>query len=167
LPRDFTVGGATGDLFFWDGQGSASFVPAVASFRIDGGDPLGSVAGAGGAFDDHPFLTVDSDALPGIYLASAVGVVAGFAPSDPVYFVMGSEDLITADFLGLTPAEFDMLTDDELDEALEGVIEQGMAYVEAHVVPEPSTLVLVGNAALVALRSVRRPANPRRAKFAR
>jgi hypothetical protein len=165
LPRTFTIGSETSDLFFWNGQGAASFAPAAANFRIDGGDPLGSVAGVGGVFDDHPFLVVDSAALPGIYVASAVGVVEGFAPSEPVYFVMGTEDLISADFLGLTPAEFDMLSDDELDEALEGVIEQGVAYVETNVVPEPTAMAMLGGAALAVLRTVRTHATGRRAEF--
>jgi hypothetical protein len=158
LAREFAVDGATSDLFFWNGVGSVSFAPAVANFRIDGGDPLGSLAGAGGAFDDHPFLVVDDDSLPGIYLASAVGVVDGYAPSDPVYLVMGSEDLVTAEFLGVTPAEFDMLTDEELGEELEKVIERGVAYVEAKIVPEPATSVLAGTLALAALVGFRRRA---------
>jgi hypothetical protein len=163
LARDFTVAGSTDDLFYWNGLGAASFSPAASNFRIDGGDPLSSVAGAGGAFDDHPFLVVDSDALPGIYLASAVGVVDGFAPSAPVYLVMGSEDLVTADFLGITPDEFALLTDEQLDEALEEVIELGVAFVEANVVPEPATSTLAGGAFLGPLGLARHRLGRRRA----
>jgi hypothetical protein len=143
LERSFTANGATDDLFYWNGVGAVAFTPATADFRIDGGDPLGSTAGSGGVFDDHPFLVVDSDLLSGIYLASVYGLVDGFEPSDPVYLVMGTEGLITAEFLGISPEEFDLLTDDELDEALETVIEQGVAYVETNlIVPEPSSLML-------------------------
>ncbi len=149
--RSFTVDGKFDDLFFWNGVNPVSFAPAAADFRIDGGDPLGSVAGIGGVFDDHPFLVVDSDALPGVYLASVMGRVDGFDPSAPVYLVMGTEDLITADFLGITPAEFDLLTDDELDEALEEVIEAGIAYVEANIVPEPASTTLLALASLGAM----------------
>ena len=152
--RNVAVAGAVDDLFYWNGQGAVSFTPAAADFRIDGGDPLGSTAGAGGLFDDHPFLVIDSDALPGIYLASAVGTVNFFTPSDPVYLVFGTEGLITADFLGISQTEFDLLTEDDLDAALEEVIELGVAYVEANVVPEPAALGLVVCAcfAVVAMR---------------
>ncbi|MCC7476667.1 MAG: PEP-CTERM sorting domain-containing protein [Pirellulales bacterium] len=140
----FSLGGPADDLFFWNGIGPVSFAPASANFRIDGGDPLGSSPGAGGAFDDHPFLVVDSSATPGIYLAAVTGTVDGFDPSDPVYLVMGTEGLITPAFLGISQAEFDMLTEEDLDEALEGVIELGIEFVETNVlVPEPSTLALV------------------------
>lgn len=140
----FSLGGPANDLFFWNGIGPVSFSPASANFRIDGGDPLGSSPGTGGAFDDHPFLVVDSSATPGIYLAAVTGTVDGFSPSDPVYLVMGTEGLITPSFLGITQAEFDMLTEEDLDEALEGVIELGIEFVETNVlVPEPATLALV------------------------
>lgn len=142
LERDLTVAGVTNDLFIWNGVAPVSFAPAAANFRIDGGDPLGSTAGVGGVFDDHPFLVVDSDAVPGIYLASVVGVVDGFEPSVPVYLVMGTESLITAEFLGISQGEFDMLSDEMLDEALEAVIEMAVEYVEVNVVPEPAAIVL-------------------------
>ncbi len=117
--RDFSVGGTVDDLFYWNGLGAVSFAPAAADFRIDGGDPLGSTAGVGGAFDDHPFLVVDSDALPGIYLASVVGVVDGFDPSVPVFLVFA--------------------TGEEFEEAHELAAE----YVQGNlVVPEPLSSAL-------------------------
>jgi hypothetical protein len=155
----FTVAGNTDDLFFWNGLGAPAFTPTTASFHVDGGAPLAGTAGVGGAFDEHPFLVVDNGATPGIYLASLIGTVDGFAPSEPVYLVMGTEDLITPAFLGISQAEFDMLSDDELDEALEEVIEAGIAYVEANVVPEPTAAVLLAGAFLgmALLRTSRRP----------
>jgi hypothetical protein len=145
--REFTVGGVTDDLFYWNGVGPVSFSPAAADFRIDGGDPLGSTAGTGGAFDDHPFLVVDDDSLPGIYLASVQGVVDGFEPSDPLYLVMGTESLITPSFLGISQAEFDLLSDEELEEALDAVIDPAVDFVESNVVvPEPGSLTLISAA---------------------
>lgn len=141
--RDFELGGVTDDLFYWNGVMPVSFLPAAADFRVDGGAPLGSTAGVGGAFDDHPFLVVDDDTLPGVYLASVSGVVDGFSPSKPVYLVMGTESLITPEFLGISQTEFDLLTDDELDEALEGVIHEASAFVESSLVPEPTTAALL------------------------
>jgi hypothetical protein len=141
--RNFSIGGLVNDLFYWNGMGAVSFIPAAANFRIDGSDPLESVAGAGGAFDEHPFLVVDSDALPGIYLASAFGVVDDFDPSAPVYIVMGTEELITAEFLGISPQEFELLSDEELEEALDAVIDPAVDYVQNNiVVPETGSIVL-------------------------
>jgi hypothetical protein len=142
--RDFTLDGVSADLFFWNGIGPVSFTPAAAEFRIDGGDPLGSTAGVGGAFDDHPFLVVDDDSLPGVYLASVYGIVDGFAPSDALYLVMGTEALITPDFLGISPEDFDLLSDEELEDALDAVIDSAVEYVQTHVaVPEPGSLTLM------------------------
>lgn len=139
---EFELGGVTDDLFYWNGILPVAFTPAAADFRIDGGAPLGT-AGAGGAFDDHPFLVVDDDTLTGVYLASVHGVVNGFSPSKPAYLVMGTESLITPEFLGISAAEFDLLTDDELDEALERVIHEASEFVEANLVPEPASIALV------------------------
>lgn len=156
LERSFTVGGVTDDLFYWNGVLPVSFAPTSADFRVDGGDPLGSSAGIGGVFDDHPFLVVDDDSQPGIYLASVSGVVDGFESSDPVYLVIGTEDLITADFLGINQVEFDLLTDDELDEALDAVIERGVEFVEANVVvPEPSSLMIAAVIGCLAMSRAR------------
>ena len=146
---NLNVGGMVDDLFYWSGVGPVTFTPATANFRIDGGDPLTYVAGIGGAFDDHPFLFVDDNSLPGVYLASVYGIVHGFAPSVPVYLVMGTESLITAEFLGLTPEEFSLLDDEELDEALEAVIERAAEWVGTHLpVPEPGSLALATVAAI-------------------
>jgi hypothetical protein len=54
---------------------------------------------------------------------------------------MGTEGLITPEFLGISQEQFNMLTEAELDEALEEVIEVAVSYVETNVVPEPSSLV--------------------------
>jgi hypothetical protein len=155
VEREFAVEAAIDDLFYWNGIGAVTFAPAAADFRVDGGDPLGSTAGVGGVFDDHPFIIVDSDALPGVYLASVSGAVSSaveeFDLSAPVYLVMGSEGLITAEFLGITQEEYEMLTEEELDLALEEVIERGVAYVEsALLVPEPAPVGLAAIACCVA-----------------
>jgi hypothetical protein len=128
--RNFSVAGITDDLFYWNGMGPVTFVPALANFRIDGGNPLPDSAGVGGSYHDHPFLVVDSDALPGIYLASAFGVVDGFGPSNPVYLVFA--------------------TGEEFEEA------HGLAaeWAEANLVPEPASLWLAAMAwgAILAVR---------------
>ena len=140
--RQFELGGVSDDLFYWNGVLPVSFAPASADFRIDGGAPLGGTAGLGGAFDEHPFLVIDDDSLPGVYVASVYGVVNGFSPSKPIYLVMGTESLITPEFLGISQAEFDLLSDDELDEALEGVIHEASEFVISNLVPEPASIAL-------------------------
>jgi hypothetical protein len=132
--RNFSVEGIMDDLFYWNGEGPVVFVSSLADFRIDGGDPLPESAGVGGSYHDHPFLVVASDALPGIYLASAFGIVDGFDPSDPVYLVFA--------------------TGEEFEEA------HGLAaeWVQANLVPEPASLGLAAVAcgAILAVRRRRR-----------
>jgi hypothetical protein len=131
--RDFSVDGLTDDLFYWNGAGPVVFTPALANFRIDGGDPLPGAAGTGGVFHDHPFLVVDSDALPGIYLASVFGVVDGFEASDPAYVVFA------------TGAEF--------EEAHELAAEYVYSTLD---VPEPASLTLLAMACAAVLAARRR-----------
>ncbi len=129
--RNFSIDGPVDDLFYWNGMGAVSFTPAAADFRIDGGNPLPGSAGVGGVYDDHPFLVVDSDALPGLYLASVVGKVNDFVNSDPVYIVFAT------------------------GEEFEEVHEVAAEWVQANlVVPEPASLALAAIAcgAIVALR---------------
>lgn len=146
---NLNVGGVIDEMFYWNGVGAVSFVPAAAGFRIDGGDPLTAVAGIGGAFDAHPFLFVDDNSLPGVYLASVYGIVHGFAPSVPVYLVMGTESLITAEFLGLAPEAFELLEEEDLEQALEQVIERAADWVAANLpVPEPGSPALAVVAAI-------------------
>lgn len=144
----FEVDGATADLFFWNGLDPVAFTPAT-GVDFTFGAPTSS-AGADGSFHEHPFLTLDDlDAnastfpTPGVYLGAVTAAVTGLDPSDPIFLVMGTEGLITADFLGITQAEFDLLSDEEIDEELEHVIHEGVEYVEGMLVPEPSAALLV------------------------
>ncbi len=149
-----SVGAMSASRFFWDGLGSVNFTPAPnTSFSIDTGNMTDSIgtAGAGGGFDDHPFFVLDDgDGLaatfptPGIYLASFQARVAELNPTDPLFLVMGTEGLITPDFLGISQQDFDVLSDDEIDELLEGVIETAVDYVQKNVVvPEPASWTLI------------------------
>lgn len=150
--RPVAVGGTTANLFYWNGTGSVAFVPAVGTaFVLDTGNATGRIgaAGAGGGFDDHPFFILDDgDQNPatfpaaGIYLASFAARVAELAPSDPLFLVMGTQGLITAEFLGITPQEFAALTEEALDESLDEVIEAAVDYVEKNVIPEPHAALL-------------------------
>lgn len=143
------IAGVTADLFYWDGVGAADFAPA-SGVAFVAGDPF-DMAAADGSFDDHPILTLDdldnnAATFPatGIYLASFDATLTGLTASEPLYLVIGTEGLITADFLSLSPGEFSRLTDEDLDEALEGVIEVAVEFVEANVViPEPGSALLL------------------------
>lgn len=143
-----TVEGDTSELFFWDGVGLPSFAPAVGvDFDIvaGAGGSIGT-AGAGGGFDDHPLFELSAGGsfpTPGIYLGSMQVQVNALEPSDPLFLVMGTEGLITADFLGISQMEFDMLSDDDLDEELEEVIEAAAEFVETSVIPEPGSALLL------------------------
>ena len=44
---------------------------------------------------------------------------------------------------GISQNEFDLLTDEDLDEALEERVELAVEYVEHNVIPEPSAALLV------------------------
>lgn len=164
---DLTIGGVTAPLFYWDGSGAVSFAPAVGTtFDIITpvpGNPSIGAAGADGGFDDHPIFELSSGGtLPatGIYLGAMEVEAEGYDPSDPLYLVMGTECLITPEFLGISQGDFDMLTDEELDEELEEVIEMGAGYVEANVVPEPNGLLLAAMG-LFAMMMIRRTGNRR------
>lgn len=142
-----TLGNTTADLFYWNGLGPAAFTAATTGFEIQAGDPIGT-AGSGGGFDDHPIFVVGSvgGTTPplGIYVASFEAQVGDLDPTDPLFMVMGTEGLITAEFLGISATAFEMMTDEDLDEALEGVIELGVDFVQANIaVPEPASLLLV------------------------
>ena len=114
---DLTVGGVTGPVFFWDGVGPVSFVPpSNATFDIATPmppNPSIGLAGVDGSFDDHPLFELSNNGslpAPGIYLGSLEVEVDGLAPSDQLFLVLGTEGLITAEFLGIDQTEFDMLT---------------------------------------------------------
>ena len=154
----FEVGGSTDDLFFWDGTGPVSFAPAVGvDFSI--GNPTDAAAGDG-SFDDHPFIILDDlDAnaatfpTVGIYLASFEASLPGLDATESIFLVMGTEGLITADFLGITQGEFDLLTEEQLDEELEEVIELAAGFVETNLVPEPtSALIAICGLSIMAFR---------------
>lgn len=149
VKQTFDFDGASSDLFFWDGTGAPSFTPAVdADFDIVTPGAGGSIgtAGAGGGFDDHPLFELSNSGAfptPGIYLGGFEAQVGMLNPTDLLYLVMGTEGLITADFLGISQGEFDMLTDEELDEELEEVIELAVGHVEASLVPEPASVLML------------------------
>lgn len=160
-----SVEGVSGELFFWNGVGAVAFTPASGvNFNILAPLPNQSIgtAGAGGGFDDHPEFELSAGGVlptPGIYLGSLEVEVGGFTPSEQLFVVLGTEGLITPAFLGISQAEFDLLSEEDLDEALEGVIELGVAYVESNVVvPEPSgaLLALLAGVGLWRSRETRR-----------
>ncbi len=145
--------GLLGNLFYWDGTGSPSFVTATSTqpnvvSTFD--DPNFGITGPSGGMDDHPLFSIN---LPGagtpangVYVAAYTANVAGLAGSEPFYFVWLVDDLLV-----------DGEAAEELEELLEAFenggpepifggknfafFEEGVEYVEA-TIPEPTSVVL-------------------------
>jgi hypothetical protein len=163
-----TIGGNTRNLFFWDGIGSVSFVPVFSDYElslvkfggggftvtIDGNDAALVAGGniqtttADGAVHTHLFTRLDindagtDDPAQGFYLYSLQMRMSGRNTSDPAFFIFGALD--PSD---LTPEEF---------EEFEAAHEAAGDWVQANLVPEPSSLILVGTSLLGLMAFVRR-----------
>ena len=112
--------------------------------------------GADGFIDDHPVYTIEgstsgSAATTGVYLAYGVANVAGLSgPSNPFWFILGTLDGCE-ETLSCTPGQ------EAFNEGIELQIESAIDYVNANLVPEPSTAwLLAGGLLLAASRSQRR-----------
>jgi hypothetical protein len=163
--QPITIGAASRNLFFWDGEGAVAFSPAAADVVLGltkqgaggwtasiNGSSSGVIAGntiqetrGTGSVHTHLFTSISkAGAAPdqGFYLFSLELGMADFTPSDPLYFVYGALDPTA-----LSPTE--LL---EFEEAHE----TALGWVEASVVPEPSTLALTALAAAAAVPLARR-----------
>jgi len=154
-----TIGADTRNLFFWDGTGSVNFAPVAASYQLSltkfgGGGYTETINGSDaaiiagnviqqssgtGTVHTHLFTGigdfngVDFDApAQGFYLYSLRMRMDGFADSDPAFFIFGAYD------------PFD-LTGEALDE-FEEAHELAAGWVEANLVPEPSTAIMAAMA---------------------
>ncbi len=132
-----TLGDVMADLLFWDGTGMPNFQAAAAGvdFQVDTAGLPG--AAADGSFDDHPvLLLVDGDTTnattppEGVYVASFTASIDGLDPTDPLLLVIGTS------------------------EAIEPAVETAIEFVEASLVPEPSSAALL--LAIVAGAAMRR-----------
>lgn len=139
--RTFSIGGPASDLFYWNGVGAIDFTPAVdASFELEPEGVLGGGAVvSGGLYDEHPDFIVagagGAAATPGIYLASVQAQLEGFERSEAIYLVFATLDPA---FLGLDPSA----TDEEIEEAVELLLDPAVDWVNTNVVPEPSMALL-------------------------
>ena len=124
-PNGETLTIATGATIFGSLGGSSSVL----------GVDLGSTS-ATGFFDDHPDYDLGA-ATPGVYLAYGRANVAGFAaPSNPFWIVFGTLDLCEET---QSCSELQELFNFEIEEQIEAAI----GYVNATLVPEPSTALLM------------------------
>ena len=145
-----SIDGNAANLFYWDGLGAVNFQPAVGvTLTISVGSSSATANGAnsivpgfnlettdsGGVIHRHPDYVLDNGvagtyAPEGIYLLPLVAKMDGLADSLPfaITFAVG-----------------------EVDEVVHGA---AVAWVEAHVVPEPSAIVLAV-CALVAVVGIR------------
>ncbi len=157
LPASFTLGlEISNDLEYWDGTGGVSFAPAPASaslalshlsstINIDGTSGLGSM------------LTIGSSGVAGrlhVHLQSALGDTGG-DPADGIYLI-GMK--LTLPDSGLADSDpIYIVYNSFMDEA---VHDQAIDWVQAQLVPEPSTWWLAtlgsGAALVVRLRKRRR-----------
>lgn len=148
--------GATRNLFFWNGEGPVSFGTVGADVvltlsdgwtrSIDGassgivsGDTIQTTTSGGGV---HTHLTTSiakAGGAPdqGFYLFALRLAMAGYASSEPLYFVFGALDPLAMDA--------------EQFEAFEAAHDTAIDWVGANLVPEPSALPLLGLAAAAAI----------------
>jgi len=154
-----TIAAQTRNLFFWDGDGEVSFIPAATSVvlgltkgaivpewtqTIDGssagviaGNTI-QVTGATGSVHTHLFTSLsDAGAAPaqGFYLYALQLHMNGYASSDPLYFVFGALDP-----LNLAPQFADLAAFEAAHGLAEGWVETNLVAP----VPEPSALALAG-----------------------
>lgn len=154
----FTLGGSTKSLFYWDGLGSPDFVSLASPHELKISDPTetfslqfdgsGSVPGfnfaltADGSGPDpagflHAHILFDlvdaggngvGSPSAGVYAFATTFSVAGLTDSEPVYWVLASG------------------VDEAVHEAAVGYIASSMG-----IVPEPSSLILLGSTGVFAL----------------
>ena len=100
------------------------------------GAAIGSTSGTG-FLDDHPDYDLGA-ATPGVYLAYGQANVSGLAgPSNPFWIVFGTLDICQE--AGTCSAVQEMFNGE-----IEEQIEAGIGYVNATLVPEPGTALLLG-----------------------
>lgn len=158
----FTVGSGTTSLFYWDGAGAVSFVPAPVdvSLTIDPSPAMGSTASTG-AFHIHPTYALEKNTgvpADGVYLISASIGVSTLANSDRFYSLFLTDQLVTDE------ADAEELSE-LLEEGGEPILFKGKdfsffntaaVYVQHNLVPEPTSATLLGVMVALAGVSVRR-----------
>lgn len=176
--QPIAIGAATRNLFYWDGVGAVQFAPiggnVVLGLEKQGaggwtalitGTSSGVVSGntiqnstATGGVHTHLFTSIGTDgAAPaqGFYLFSIQLAMAGYNPSDPLYFVFGALDPDN-----LAPQFADFAAFEAAHGAAELWVEETMA------VPEPTAwLLTVCGAATIAGARRRRQDAPAHANW--
>lgn len=100
------------------------------------GAAIGTTSGTG-FLDDHPDYDLGA-ATPGVYLAYGVANVAGLSgPSNPFWLVFGTLDACEETASCNAAQEL-------FNAGIEEQIESGIDYVNATLVPEPGTALLMG-----------------------
>ncbi len=149
--RSFSFGGATSDLYYWDGAGGVDFQPntqAGVSFVIGGGSPFATTA-ADGSVDDHPLFGLTGSAADGVYWMSLTASVDGLMESKPIHLVWLASSLIDGDDAAEEFEELLELFEESGDPSDLGrfsslaYFEEAVEFVDAQVaVPEPSAIAL-------------------------
>jgi hypothetical protein len=153
-----SIGPNTRNLFFWDGVGSVNFTPVASDYELSlikfgGGGFTETITGSdasvitgnniqtttsAGAVHTHLFAQLDindagtDDPAQGFYLFSLQFRMTGLDTSDPAFYIFGAYDPAT-------------LTGPALEE-FEEAHELAEVWVEANLVPEPSTAIMAAMA---------------------
>lgn len=115
----------------------ASFFGSIGGTNEVLGVAIGTTSVATGFIDDHPDYDLGAGTA-GVYLAYGVANVAGYAgPSNPFWLVFGTLD-VCEETASCTAVQ------ELFNEGIEEQIEAGIAYVNATLVPEPGTALLMG-----------------------
>ncbi|QDU90244.1 hypothetical protein Pla175_36460 [Pirellulimonas nuda] len=149
--QSFSLGGATSDLYYWDGLGAVNFAPNTqpgVSFVIGGGSPFATTA-PDGSLDDHPLFGLSGPAADGVYWMTLTAGVEGLTESAPINLVWLASSLIDDDDAA---EEFEGLLEifegsgDPMDLGRFSSLayfEEAVEFVDAHAsVPEPSSVAL-------------------------
>lgn len=132
---DVEIGDLSGSpLFFWDGTGPVNFTAVPDLFDDITVDQVEDVVSATGFIDDHPVITFENGPPEGLYLTSlttnliSADGLSDTDPTEPLFVVFGTPTIGEA----------------QLDAAL--------TFVNAALVPEPSSAALMAFAAVGLLR---------------
>ncbi|TWT86500.1 hypothetical protein Mal64_33260 [Pseudobythopirellula maris] len=146
LPANEPIVLTVKSLTYWDGVGEPLFAPAAGTtFGFDT-DPS-FATDADGGLHDHALFGLNGAAPDGVYVGEFTAAVAGLEESDPVFMVMLKDALLTKSSL----EDFEEALEQYEEGGAEPVIggknfafyEEAVESVEASLVPEPASFVLV------------------------